>query len=449
MLNKIYLLNAMHITASVFINDDESGLHHDYDVWLEKLAPHKPVSQYRHNAGEDNADAHMKRQIMGREVVVAVTNGPTRLRHMGADLLRRVRREKEKAGACKDNRRMKKLAVTMGDPGGIGPEVVVRALHSAEVRDICRPVVIGDSSVIKEALRMLNSPLTLRIIQTPKDSKPSKGTVEVIHVIPPLEKGGIITEGTKRGRQEITSEIYDKNRPTAKGGRASVSYIAKAVELVMNKTVAGIVTAPISKEALKMADCKWPGHTEMLADLTGTKDYAMMLTGGSLRVILVTIHTALKNVPDLITKQKIVTTIRLAKKACDMLGMKKPRIAVAGLNPHAGEAGMFGDEETRKIIPAIKMAAREGISVSGPYPPDTVFHKAYKGEVDIIVCMYHDQGLIPLKMIAFDTGVNVTVGLPFVRTSPDHGTAYDIAWKGTADPSSMIEAIKLAVRLRI
>jgi 4-hydroxythreonine-4-phosphate dehydrogenase len=346
---------------------------------------------------------------------------------------------------------MKRLAVTMGDPGGIGPEVVVKALHSAEVRDICLPVVIGDSSVIKEAIPMLNSPLTLRIIQTPKDSKPSKGTVEVIHVIPPnppLEKGGIITEGKKRGREEITSEIYGKNRPTAKGGRACLSYIEKAVELAMNKTVAGIVTAPISKEALKMAGCRWPGHTEMLADLTGTKDYAMMLVGGPLRVILVTIHTALKNVPELITKQKIVKTIRLAKKAAGMLGMKKPRIGVAGLNPHAGEAGMFGDEEEKKIIPAIKMAAREGIFVSGPYPPDTVFHKAYKGEVDIIVCMYHDQGLIPLKMIAFDTGVNVTVGLPFVRTSPDHGTAYDIAWKGIADPSSMIEAIKLAVRLR-
>jgi 4-hydroxythreonine-4-phosphate dehydrogenase len=175
----------------------------------------------------------------------------------------------------------------------------------------------------------------------------------------------------------------------------------------------------------------------------------MMLTGGPLRVILVTIHTALKNVPDLITKQKIVKTIRFAKKASDMLGMKKPRIAVAGLNPHAGEAGMFGDEEIKKIIPAIKMAAQKGLFVSGPYPPDTVFHKAYKGEVDIIVCMYHDQGLVPLKMIAFDKGVNVTVGLPFVRTSPDHGTAYDIAWKGIADPSSMIEAIKLAVRLKI
>jgi 4-hydroxythreonine-4-phosphate dehydrogenase len=324
---------------------------------------------------------------------------------------------------------MKKLAVTMGDPGGIGPEVVVKALHSAEVRDICMSVVVGDSSVIAEMVRHLKLPLKVRTIEDLEEAKHMKGTIDILDV--------------------PAASPFNKNRPTAEGGSACVGYIKKAVELALNKHVKGIVTAPIAKEALKMAGCRWPGHTEMLADLTGTKDYAMMLTGGPLRVILVTIHTALKNVPDSITKQKIVKTIRLAKKASGMLGMKKPRIAVAGLNPHAGEAGMFGDEELKKIVPAIKMAAREGIAVSGPYPPDTIFHKAYKGEIDIIVCMYHDQGLIPLKMIAFDTGVNVTVGLPFVRTSPDHGTAYDIAWKGIADPSSMIEAIKLAVKLKI
>jgi 4-hydroxythreonine-4-phosphate dehydrogenase len=324
---------------------------------------------------------------------------------------------------------MKKLAVTMGDPGGIGPEIVVKALHSAEVRDICMPVIIGDASVIAEMVRLLKLPLKVRTVGDPKDAKQRKGTIDVLDV--------------------PATSSFVKNRPTVEGGRACVGYIRKAVELALNKHVKGIVTAPISKEALKMAGCRWPGHTEMLADLTGTRDYAMMLTGGPLRVILVTIHTALKNVPGFITKPKIATTIRLAKKACDMLGLKNPRIAVAGLNPHAGEAGMFGNEEIKKIIPAIKMAALEGNFVSGPYPPDTVFHKAYKGEVDIIVCMYHDQGLIPLKMIAFDTGVNVTVGLPFVRTSPDHGTAYDISWRGVADPSSMIEAIKLAVRLRL
>jgi 4-hydroxythreonine-4-phosphate dehydrogenase len=234
-----------------------------------------------------------------------------------------------------------------------------------------------------------------------------------------------------------------------KGGSASAGYIRKAVQFALEKQVDGIVTAPISKAALKMAGYKWPGHTEMLADLSRTRDYAMMLVGGPLRVILVTIHTALKNVPELITKQKIVKTIRLARKACSMLKIRKPRIAIAGLNPHAGETGIFGDEEIKKIIPAIREAAKEGIPVSGPCPPDTIFHKAYNGEVDIVVCMYHDQGLIPLKMLAFDTGVNVTVGLPFIRTSPDHGTAYDIAWQGIAEPSSMIEAIKLAVRLKV
>jgi 4-hydroxythreonine-4-phosphate dehydrogenase len=323
---------------------------------------------------------------------------------------------------------MKKLAITMGDPGGVGPEVIVKALHSPEVKNHCAPIIIGDGSVMREALALLGNPRKLRIINSIGDSKPDKGSIELIDI--------------------VTNGKFKKNKPTAEGGRACVSYIRKAVELALSKQVDGIVTAPISKEALKMAGYKWPGHTEMLADLTRTKDYAMMLVGGPLRVILVTIHTALKNVPDLITKQKIVKTIRLAKKACDMFRIKKPKIAVAGLNPHAGEAGIFGDEEIKKIMPAIRQATNEGIPVSGPYPPDTIFHKAYKGEVDILVCMYHDQGLIPFKMIAFDKGVNVTVGLPFVRTSPDHGTAYDIAWKDIADPSSMIEAIKLAVKLK-
>jgi 4-hydroxythreonine-4-phosphate dehydrogenase len=282
---------------------------------------------------------------------------------------------------------------------------------------------------MEEVIELLNLSIKLRIIKSPKDSRPAKGSFELIDV-------GMIKDS-------------GKNRPTAEAGRACVRYINKAVGLALSKQVDGIVTASISKEALKMAGFKWPGHTEMLAESTNTKDYAMMLIGGPLRVILVTIHTALRNVPDLITKQKIVKTIRLAKKACDMLKIKNPRIAVAGLNPHAGEAGIFGSEEIKKIIPAIKSVLKEGIPVSGPYPPDTVFHKAYKGEVDIIVCMYHDQGLIPLKMIAFDSGVNVTIGLPFVRTSPDHGTAYDIAWKGIANPSSMIEAIKLAAKLSI
>ncbi len=342
---------------------------------------------------------------------------------------------------------MKKLAITMGDPGGVGPEIIAKALTYSEVRNHCYPLVIGDAHIMEEALSLLNLPLKLRIIKSPDESKPAKGSIEVIQVIPPnhpLVKGGI-----KRGIVKVGMGRFGKCKPTPEGGKACVSYIKKAVELALSKHVDGIVTAPISKEALKMAGFKWPGHTEMLADLTNTKDYTMMLIGKPLRVILVTIHTALKNVPDLITKSKVLKTIRLARKACDMLNIRNPRIAVAGLNPHAGEAGIFGDEEIKKIIPAVKEAIKERIPVSGPYPPDTIFHKAYKGEVDIVVCMYHDQGLIPLKMIAFDKGVNVTIGLPFVRTSPDHGTAYDIAWKGVANPLSMIEAIKVAAMLKI
>lgn len=336
---------------------------------------------------------------------------------------------------------MKRLAITMGDPRGIGPEITVKAITYPDVKKICTPFVIGDIYIIQEALNLLKIPLKLRKIKSIKDSNPDKKILEVIHVIPP-------TPPSKKS-EKFTTKTIKNNSPTPEGGKASVSYIKTAVELALSKQVDGIVTAPISKEALKMAGFKWPGHTEMLANLTKTKDYVMMLIGGPLRVILVTIHTALKNVPDLITKQGVFKTIVLAKKACDMLEIKNPKIAVAGLNPHAGESGIFGDEEVKKIIPAIEEAKKYGICVSGPYPPDTVFYKAYRGDFDIVVCMYHDQGLIPLKMIAFESGVNVTVGLPFIRTSPDHGTAYDIAWKGIANPSSMIESIKLAVRLRI
>ena len=350
---------------------------------------------------------------------------------------------------------MKKLAITMGDPGGVGPEIISKALTYSEVRNHCYPLVIGDAHIMEEALSLLNLPLKLKIIKSPDESKPAKGSIEVVDVILPhpcptdSRRAPFLKGGIKSGIVKVGMGRFEKCKPTPEGGKACVSYIKKAVEFALSKKVDGIVTAPISKEALKMAGFKWPGHTEMLADLTNTKDYTMMLIGKPLRVILVTIHTALKNVPDLITKSKVLKTIRLAKKACDMLNIRNPRIAVAGLNPHAGEAGIFGDEEIKKIIPAVKEATKEGIPVSGPYPPDTIFHKAYKGDVDIVVCMHHDQGLIPLKMIAFDKGVNVTIGLPFVRTSPDHGTAYDIAWKGVANPSSMIEAIKLAARLKI
>ncbi len=326
---------------------------------------------------------------------------------------------------------MKKLLITMGDPGGVGPEIIVKALGARGITKSCVPIVIGNSRIMSKALRLLGDSRKLREIPSPKEAENNVRLIDIINI----------------KHRDLSPLLH--NKPTAAGGEACVSYIEKAAELLMRNQANAIVTAPISKEALKMAGFSWPGHTEMLAELSRTKQFAMMLVGGPLRVILVTIHTALKNVPGLITRQRILKVIRLAKQACNMLKIRSSKIGVAGLNPHAGEAGIFGDEEITQIIPAIRQAQREKIPVSGPYSPDTLFHKAYQGEIDIVVCMYHDQGLIPLKMIAFDKGVNVTVGLPFVRTSPDHGTAYDIAWKGVANPSSMIEAINLAVKLRV
>ncbi len=318
----------------------------------------------------------------------------------------------------------------MGDPGGVGAEVILKAFfqHREELTP-CIPIVIGDRIVMEEAILLLGLSVKLNIIREPEEARLSATSIDLIDM--------------------AAIQKFTKKLPTAEGGRASVAYIKKAVELAQSKQADAIVTAPISKEALKMAGLKWPGHTEMIAEFTGTKQYAMMLVGGPLRVILVTIHTAIRNVPDMIRYDSVLRTVRLAQRACSMLGIALPRIAVAGLNPHAGEAGIFGDEEIREIMPAIEAARREGIQVTGPYPPDTIFHKAYQGAVDMVVCMYHDQGLVPLKMIAFERGVNVTIGLPIIRTSPDHGTAYDIAWSGKADSSSMREALKLAAHMSL
>ncbi len=309
------------------------------------------------------------------------------------------------------------IAVTIGDPAGIGAEVVLKALDCKAIAARADFVLIGDRPVIEEASRLTGIALSEKI---------------------KIVESGIIKDNSfKRG--EVSAE----------GGRAAASYIKMAVDMALSKKVDAITTAPITKEAFDKGGIKWHGHTEMLAELSGTRDYAMMLCGGPLRVMLVTIHRAIRDVPVLLTTEGITKTIRLANRACRMLDLKNPKIAVASLNPHAGEGGLFGSEEAEVIVPAVERAIKEGIGVSGPHPPDTVFHRAYKGEFDMVVCMYHDQGLIPLKMIAFDKGVNVTVGIPFIRTSPDHGTAYDIAWKGIADPSSMIEAINMALSLRL
>jgi len=323
----------------------------------------------------------------------------------------------------------KKIAITMGEPGGVGPEVIVKALANSAVRRCCSPVVIGDAATIKEAVRKSKLSIKIRVVNDLNELNAGQFTIDVVDIRSPYK--------------------FKKNISSRGAGRAVVKYITKAVELALNKEVDGIVTAPISKESLSMAGYAWPGHTELLAELTGARDFAMMFVSRKLKVILCTIHIPLKDVPQRITKSGVAGTIRLGLKGCEMMGTKSPKIAVAGLNPHAGESGVIGKEESRSIIPAIKAVKREGGNVSGPYPPDVVFHKAYNGEFDLVVCMYHDQGLIPFKMLAFDTGVNMTVGLPIIRTSPDHGTAFDIAWQNRAEPTSMIEAIKLATKMKI
>jgi 4-hydroxythreonine-4-phosphate dehydrogenase len=322
-----------------------------------------------------------------------------------------------------------KIAITMGEPGGVGPEVIVRALHCSGIWKSCSPVVVGNAGVMREAVRLSGIPMKVKTVTDISGLRPQAGIIYVLEV-----------------RSRLSAK---KGVPSVSAGRAVVKYVKRAVGLALNNEVNAVVTAPISKESLKMAGHKWPGHTELLAELTDAKNYAMMFSSKKLKVILCTIHMPLKDVPGKISEGLVLKTLRLAGTGAGMLGIKKPRIAVAGLNPHAGESGIMGKEEVRSIIPAVRKAQNEGMNVSGPYPPDVVFHRAYKGEFDIVVCMYHDQGLIPFKMLAFETGVNFTLGLPIIRTSPDHGTGFDIAWKNRVDPSSMIEAIKLAARIKL
>jgi 4-hydroxythreonine-4-phosphate dehydrogenase len=326
--------------------------------------------------------------------------------------------------------RVKKLSValTAGEPGGVGPEVLVKAVR--ETRELFRPVLVGRRSVLEAAMRLVAPGFDLVAWEEGSD---------------PPEGGGV--EARFLPEPEAGEDEWIPGKPTAGGGRAAVEAITEAVRLASAGRVVAIVTAPIAKEALRLAGYPWPGHTEMLADLTGTREYGMMLAGGGLRVMLVTIHCALRDVPGRITPEAVARAVGLAHRACHMLGIGEPRVAVAGLNPHAGEGGMFGGEEEDAIAPGLALARARGCPSTGPYPPDTVYFRAHRGEFDIVVSMYHDQGLIPLKLLAFDTGVNVTVGLPFVRTSPDHGTAFDKAWRNEADPRSMIEAIRLAIAM--
>ena len=326
------------------------------------------------------------------------------------------------------------LAITMGDPAGIGPEIIVKALQLPTVWRVCRPLVIGSRTILEQTVQRLHTALPLMLV----DGHDSSTTKQVF----------------RRGRLPL-SDPFSKpvrsvrlGRASAQAGDMAVTCIQAAVRLAQARCVAAIVTAPINKQAMHLAGHRYPGHTEMLADLTKAKESGMMITGGPLKIIFTTTHLALRDVPKVLTVKKIEKAIRLAHFSLRQLfGVRKPRIAVAGLNPHAGENGLFGDEEKRLILPAIKRAKAQGMACSGPHPADTLFAKALTGAFDGIVALYHDQGLIPLKTVAFGHCVNITVGLPILRTSVDHGTAFDIAGKGKADPTSLVDAIVMAAKL--
>ncbi len=318
------------------------------------------------------------------------------------------------------------LAITMGDGTGSGPEIIVKSLEERSFYDISRLVVIGDAKIMRRAAAIVKSGKTIRTVATLEDAGTDSSCIDVLDLdLLPADLPFAVIDG--------------------RAGKAAYEFVAKAVELAMAGKIDGIVTAPINKEALNQGGYHFAGHTEILAQLSGTRDYAMMLVGGPLRVIHVTTHVSMRRACDLIKKERVFKVIELAAHACKLLGFHRPRVAVAGLNPHSGENGLFGTEEIEEIIPAIELAREKGYEVSGPIPPDTAFYRAaIKGHFDIVVCMYHDQGHIPLKVLSFETGVNVTVGLPFIRTSVDHGTVFGKAGKGTADHRSLNEAISLA-----
>lgn len=323
------------------------------------------------------------------------------------------------------------IGVTMGDPSGIGPEIIVKAMSRQEVKNFCRPVVLGDRNVLSSAI--LESPfeecrkMEIRVISNLDETEARAGIIDLIPVSD-LKKG-----------------TFEPAKPCLEGGEAMVQYILRAVEMAKNGDIDAVVTCPISKILMQKSGYRFEGHTQLISHLTGSNEYVMMLAGERLRVVLVTIHCGLKEVPHLLTSEMIRKTIRITTMALEKdFGMANPRLAVAALNPHAGESCLFGSEERDIIVPAIEIAGKDGYHVEGPFPADTLFYRAVSGEYDAVVCMYHDQGLIPLKLLHFSDAVNVTLGLPIIRTSVDHGTAYDIAGAGKADPSSLCAAIKMA-----
>ena len=322
------------------------------------------------------------------------------------------------------------IGITMGDPSGIGPEIILKALSDPDMYSLCRPLVFGDPGALFLGAKGMERVPAIKEISRPEEASDVHGNIDIIPV------------------SRLKSDMMIPGRPSPEGGEAMAKYIIKAVKLARIGDLGAIVTCPISKKLLDSAGYHFEGHTQLISHLTGTDDYVMMLAGERLRVALVTIHCALRDVPSLIDEGKIYKTIKITHRALTKdFGIENPRIAVAALNPHAGESGLFGSEEETIILPAINRARAEGLDATGPLPADTLYYRAVSGHFDVVVSMYHDQGLIPLKLIHFKDGVNVTLGLPIIRTSVDHGTAYDIAGKGEADPSSLKSAIKIAAEM--
>ncbi len=333
-----------------------------------------------------------------------------------------------------------KIAITMGDPAGIGPEIVVKALNDPNTYQQCRPLVTGNASVIQRAVEILGLDLQINAIEQVSQALFTFGTIDVIDLdcvdINTLEYGAV----------------------SAQAGNAAFLSIRKAIELAMVGEVDATVTAPLNKEALNLAGHHFNGHTEMYAHFTNTKKYAMLLADEFLRVIHVTTHVPLRQACDLVKKERIIAVTQLLDDACRQFGIEKPRLGIAGLNPHSSDGGLFGWEEEKEIIPAIEELKAMGYDVAGPVPPDTLFAKAKCGFYDGCVAMYHDQGHIPFKVVGFNwdketqkmesvQGVNITLGLPIIRVSVDHGTAFDVAGKGIASPDAMLLSIDYATRM--
>lgn len=320
------------------------------------------------------------------------------------------------------------IGIPLGDPAGVGPEIVVKALANKEIYDICRPVIIGERSSLLQAVAVCNLGIDFHLISTPAEGLYEYGTIDLIDL------------------ENIQADKLEKGKVQAMAGQAAFDYIKKTVELALNHEIDAMATTPINKEALKAAEIPFIGHTEILGDLSGSHDPLTMFQVHDLRVFFLTRHVSLRQACDMITKDRVLDYLLRCTEAMGRLGIKNPKFAVAGLNPHSGEHGLFGDEEDKEIVPAIEAAREKGLDVVGPVPADSVFHFGLKGAYDAVLSLYHDQGHIATKMIDFERTVAVTNGLPFLRTSVDHGTAFDIAGTGKVSSVSMEEAIRLAVR---